>query len=286
MRASYHIRLRRGLLVAGPKTLLMGVLNVTPDSFYHGSRHWAWGDAVSCGQKLIQEGADILDIGGESTRPNAVAVDAAEETARILPVIRALVEMDKVPISVDTYKSEVAREALQAGAQIVNDISGLRFDPNLAAVAKEAGAVVVLSHIRGKPESMHRLPPAADILSEVVADLRGSIDRALEAGIGMDQILIDPGIGFGKTATESVFLMNHLGELASLGFPVLVGPSRKSFIGKILDQSRPEERLLGTAASVACSILRGACVVRVHDVAAMRQVVKVADAIVNDRVIE
>lgn len=264
----------------------MGIVNVTPDSFYEGSRNLEVADAVACGQQLAKEGVDILDVGGESTRPGSVPVTADEEVARILPVIQALVKSVEVPISVDTYKSRVAEKALETGAQMVNDISGLRFDPELASVVKDFDAAIVLSHTRGRPESMQKLQPAADIIGEVLSGLKWSTERAMKAGIGREQIVIDPGIGFGKTARQNVLLINRLAELTALGYPVLVGPSRKSFLGRIIGGDQPGERLFGTAASVACSILRGAAIVRVHDGAAIRQVAATADAILNEEITE
>ena len=286
MRDSFQIRLCRDALEAGEKTLLMGIVNVTPDSFYDGARHSSLDGAIVHALKLVHQGADILDIGGESTRPGSKPVSAAEETARIVPVIRALQELDLGPISVDTQKSDVARRALEAGAQIINDISGLRFDPELASIVRKYDGALVLSHIRGRPAYMHKVPPAADILSDVMAGLKWSVARAQEAGMASDRIIVDPGLGFGKTASQDVFLINRLPELAELGFPILVGPSRKSFIGAILNQDSAEDRLLGTVATVACSVLRGASIVRVHDVGAMREVVDVVDAIANEEILQ
>jgi dihydropteroate synthase len=285
MRTSYRIRLPKGQLTAGHKTLLMGIINATPDSFFGGSCRPASEEAIGLGLQFLLDGADILDVGGESTRPAAMPVDQTEEARRVIPVVAALVKSSAIPVSIDTYKSSVAHRALQEGAQIVNDISGFKFDPALPEVVQEFKAAVVLSHIRGMPETMHHMPPSPNILEEVIDGLSHSVDRAQRAGIAEDRIIVDPGIGFGKTAEESLALINGLDRLNQLGFPILIGVSRKSFIGKILGQ-KPEERLHGTAAAVACSILRGAHIVRVHDVAAMRHVVRVTDSIVGEQVVE
>jgi dihydropteroate synthase len=279
MRTTHQLRLARSRLELGHKTLLMGIVNVTPDSFYPASRSPSVAEAVAQGLELILAGADLLDVGGESTRPGALPVPADIEAARVVPVIAALAGESPIPISVDTTKSEVARPALEAGAQMVNDISGLKFDRLLAATVQEYRAGLVISHLRGLPEHMHRLPPSPDIVGEVLGDLAGAVELAIGAGVGRDQLIVDPGIGFGKSAAECLRLLNRLEVLGTLGLPILVGVSRKAFIGRISGQEAPGDRLSGTAAAVACSILKGAHIVRVHDVAAMRQVAAVADAI-------
>ena len=281
MRTAHQIRLARGDLEVGRKTLLMGIINVTPDSFYSGSRSPSVAEAVSRAEQFVREGADLLDVGGESTRPGSVPVTADQEAERVVPVIQALSAHCAVPVSVDTYKAEVAHRGLEAGAQIVNDISGLKFDPRMAATVSRHRAGLVLSHIRGTPADMHRLPPESDILGAVVDGLEAALKQALLAGINREQIILDPGIGFGKNASESIQLLNRLDVLNGFRLPIMVGVSRKAFIGRILGLESPEERLLGTAAAVACAILKGAHIVRVHDVAAMRQVAAVADAIAN-----
>ena len=281
MRSTHHIHLPRVTLEVGRKTLLMGIINVTPDSFYPDSRSQSLEQAVSQAERFVREGADLLDVGGESTRPGSRPVTPEQEAARVVPVIAALSAAFTVPVSIDTYKAEVARRGLDAGAQIVNDISGLKFDSRMAGTVSRYRAGLVLSHIRGTPADMHQLPPAGDILGDVLSDLRNAVEQALFAGIRREQIILDPGIGFGKHAGENIRLLHRLEALGDFGLPVLVGVSRKAFIGSILGQESPEERLIGTVAAVVCSVLKGAHIVRVHDVAAMRQAVAVADAVEN-----
>lgn len=260
----------------------MGILNVTPDSFSDGGRYDSTAAAVAAGLRMIAEGADIIDIGGESTRPGAAPVAAAAELARVLPVVEALRRQSDVFISVDTYKADVAEAALAAGADIINDISAMGFDPRMAAVAAASGAGVVLMHILGTPRDMQSDPHYEDVVGEISAFLAGRIAIALAAGIAREQIVIDPGIGFGKRLEDNLVILRDLGRLTALGCPILSGPSRKSFIGRILDLP-VEQRLEGTAAAVTASILNGARIVRVHDVAAMRRVVLLADAIRSGR---
>jgi dihydropteroate synthase len=281
MRSTHHIHLPRVTLEVGRKTLLMGIINVTPDSFYPDSRSQSLEQAVSQAERFVREGADLLDVGGESTRPGSQPVTSEQEAARVVPVIEALSAAFTVPVSIDTYKAEVAQRGLEAGAQIVNDISGLKFDLRMAATVSRHRAGLVLSHIRGTPADMHRLPPAGDILDDVLSDLKNAMEQALFSGIRREQIILDPGIGFGKNAAENIRLLHRLEALGDFGLPVLVGVSRKAFIGSILGQEAPEERLIGTVAAVVCSVLKGAHIVRVHDVAAMRQAVAVADAVEN-----
>jgi dihydropteroate synthase len=271
----------RRALPLGARTLVMGVLNVTPDSFSDGGRFQDAGAAIARAEELIAEGADIVDVGGESTRPGSEPVTAEEELRRVLPVVKWLATDGRVAVSVDTTKSEVARAALDAGADIVNDISALRFDFRVADECARAGAGLVLMHMRGTPATMQRLPPAADIFSDVIHGLRAGVAMAERRGVGRPQIAVDPGVGFGKTAGQNVELIARLdrlaGEFADLA--LLVGTSRKSFIGKLLGDAPVTERLHGTMASVAASILRGAHVVRVHDVRAAVETARVADAI-------
>jgi dihydropteroate synthase len=279
MRTVHQIRLPRGNLEVGRKTLLMGIINVTSDSFFSGSRSPSAAAALSRAEQLVREGADLLDVGGESTRPGSVPVAAEQEAERVIPVIHALSAACGVPVSVDTYKAEVAFRALEAGAQIVNDISGLKFDPHMAATVSRYRAGLIISHIRGTPADMHRLQPAGDILDAVASDLKAALERALIAGINREQIVLDPGIGFGKNVSENIRLLNQLDMLERFGLPIMVGVSRKAFIGRILNRESADDRLLGTAAAVACSIMKGAHIVRVHDVAVMRQIAAIADAI-------
>lgn len=263
------------------RPVLMGVLNITPDSFYDGGRFFTRDAALSQLDRLQSEGADIIDIGGESTRPGADPVSGDEELRRVLPAIEAAAELD-VPISIDTTKSQVARAALDAGAEIVNDISGLRFDPELGALAAERGAGLVLVHIRGEPRTMQERVHYDDLMSELVAELDESVDRARVAGCDASQLVVDPGIGFGKTAEHNLVLIDQLERIVGMGYPVLVGPSRKSFMGKAL-HLRIDQRLEATIAACVVSLLRGARIFRVHDVAAVRRALETARAIVVRR---
>ena len=271
---------RRALPVTG-RTLVMGVLNVTPDSFSDGGEFQDTGRAVARAEEMAAEGADILDVGGESTRPGAGAVPAEEELRRVVPVIERLSAKLTVPISVDTTKAVVARAALDAGAEIVNDISGLRFDPLLADEAARARAGLVLMHSRGRAETMHSLPPVPDIMAEVVGGLNASIAEAEGRGVERAAIVVDPGIGFGKSQEQNLELLARLHGFARLfaDLPILVGTSRKSFIGRLLAGAPAAERLHGTMATVTAAVLAGAHIVRVHDVRAAVETVCVADAI-------
>ncbi len=279
VRRSFDWRCAEYTVALGARTCIMGVLNVTPDSFSDGGRYFALEDAVAQGRRLVAEGAAIIDVGGESTRPGATVVDAAEEAARVLPVIKALATTVGVPISVDTYKASVAEAALRAGASIVNDISGFRFDPRMPEVIARYGAGVVLMHSRGTPGALHGLSPTPDIPAEVEASLRRSLVIAETAGIAPDHVVLDPGLGFGKTVADNLLLLGLLPRLAALGRPLLVGPSRKSFIGAVTAKPNPSDRLLGTAASVSVALAGGAHIIRVHDVAAMRECAALVDAI-------
>ena len=284
-RKKSRIYLRSGTLELGQRTLVMGVLNVTPDSFSDGAKYFRVADAVKAALALQRAGAGILDIGAESTRPGSVGVSESEELARLLPVLHALRGRLKIPISVDTQKATVAETALSAGAEIVNDISGLRNDPHIAEVAARSGATLILMHMRGTPRTMQKGPFAKDVLRDVKSGLRRSVKFARRAGVRKSQIILDPGIGFGKSLEQNYELMARLPELARLGYPLLVGTSRKGFLGVTLARGgRPlpaEERIWGTAASVAASILNGAHIVRVHDVEEMVQVARVADCVLR-----
>ncbi len=260
------------------KTLIMGVLNVTPDSFSDGGKFLKLSDAVSQAVQMTADGADIIDIGGESTKPGAEPVSAKEELRRVLPVIRKLVKKVNVPISIDTYKAEVAEAALSEGASIVNDISGFRFDRKIAKTAARHRAGAVLMHILGTPRDMQSKPAYRNIIKEISDYLKESAGIALRAGVRKESILLDPGIGFGKTIAHNLMLIKKLGEFRKPGYPVLVGPSRKSFIGKILNLPAGE-RLEGTLAAVSACVLNGASVVRVHDVKETARAVRIIDAI-------
>jgi len=273
------------VLHLGERTLVMGILNVTPDSFSDGGKFLAAKSAVRQALAMERDGADIIDIGAESTRPGSQAISAAEELRRLLPVLEALRGKLKVPISVDTQKATVAEVALGAGAQILNDVSGLRNDPSVANIAARFGVPLILMHMRGNPRNMQKQPFARAVVKDVVGGLKESIAIARKAGVAKSQILIDPGIGFGKSFQQNYELLARLPELAKLGFPILIGTSRKKFLGATLAKNgKPvpiEERIWGTAATVVASILKGAHIMRVHDVAEMAQVAKVADEILR-----
>jgi len=259
--------------------LIMGILNLTPDSFSDGGLFNNPDCAVDQALKMEAEGADIIDIGGESTRPGARAISAEEETGRILPVIERLSARLACAISVDTWKSSVASAAVSAGAEIINDISGFTFDPLMADVAARTSAAAVLMHTRGKPDGMQQDTNYADLMTEIAGQLQNLVSRAVESGVARDRIAVDPGIGFGKDAAGNLEILRRLGELKSLGLPIMTGTSRKSFIGTVLGQPSTSERIYGTAATVALSVANGASILRVHDVRAMRDVADMAQAI-------
>lgn len=261
------------------RTYIMGIVNVTPDSFFDGGRYNSTQKAIDHAFRLIDEGADIIDIGGESTRPGAQPVSLEEELKRVIPVIEGIAKKTKIPISIDTYKSEVAEQAIKSGATIINDISGLRFDPKMAEVASKYEVAVVIMHIKGTPKDMQNNPHYNALVPEIIEYIRESIIIAKKAGVDEKKIIIDPGIGFGKLPQHNLEIIKNLSAFCQLQKPILIGVSRKSFIGKILDDAPPSERLEGTAAAVVASIINGANIVRVHDVAYMKKFVKVADAI-------
>jgi dihydropteroate synthase len=265
-----------GELPLGRRTLLMGVVNVTPDSFSDGGLCFEPQAAARHALLLAQQGADILDIGAESTRPGSLPVSAEEELERLLPVIQSVASQTTVPISVDTYKARIAETALKSGAVIVNDISGFHFDPKMPEVCARHEAGVILMHIKGTPRDMQRDPAYRDLLGEIIAYLEEGVRRAEEAGIEREHILLDPGIGFGKTLDDNYRLISGLRRLAELDFPIVVGPSRKSFTGEFSGLP-PQKRQFATAAAVTLSILCGASVVRVHDVAEMKEVASIVD---------
>jgi len=282
-RKIYKLKLRRGELVLGRKTLVMGVLNVTPDSFSDGGKFLDAKRAVEHAQAMEHYGADILDIGAESTRPGSKEISATEELARLLPVLEALRGKLKIPISVDTQKAAVAEIAIGAGAEMINDVSGLRRDPGLAEVVARHRVALVLMHMRGTPKTMQKTPFAKDVMKDVVSGLKKSVSVARKAGVAKNRIVIDPGIGFGKSFEQNYELLAKLPELAKLGYSLLVGTSRKGFLDKLLGREGKlvpaEERIWGTAATVTASILGGAHMVRVHDVAEMAQVARAADCV-------
>ena len=289
-RPAFPWRLRTRTLELGPRTLVMGILNVTPDSFSDGGRFLERDHAVAHALKMLDDGADLLDVGGESTRPGTPVAEsgipAAEELRRILPVIEDVLRArPRAILSVDTYKAEVARAAVNAGCEIVNDVSALRWDERMAATAVDLKCGVILMHTRGRPQEWRNLAPSDDIVAEVKNDLRGYAQAALANGIAKDQIMLDVGIGFGKKFEQNYPLLAALGQLQDLGFPLLVGTSRKSFIGRTLaidgKDAPPDQRLHGSLAAATASVLKGAHVVRVHDVKATVEAVKIADEILR-----
>ena len=278
-RARYEVPLPgRAALRTGERTLIVGILNITPDSFSDGGTRLDPDRAIDDGCRMLEEGADILDVGGESTRPGAAPLAAGEELRRVLPVVAGLAAKGAL-VSIDTYKAVVAREAIAAGAAIVNDVSGLQFEPELGRVVAEAGAAIILMHNRARSSEMYRSAVYADVPGEIVSELTAAMTRAAAAGIRREAIIIDPGIGFSKQAHHSFAALAHLSALASLDRPILSGPSRKSFLSDALGKRPPGEREWGTAAAVAASVLLGAHMVRVHRIAEMVDVVRVADRI-------
>lgn len=267
------------------KPLVMAILNITPDSFSDGGKIHSIADALRQTEKYIEEGADIIDIGGESTRPNSRRISAAEEINRVVPVIRAICQRFDIPVSIDTSKSEVAREAVENGAEIVNDVSGLRFDEKIAEVAFQAKTGLILMHLRGTFETMHKMLPVENIFREVSAGFHWSIEKAKSYGVNDSQIALDVGIGFSKTLEQNLELIAGLQNFAVhfKDFPILIGASRKSFIGKILDETEAEKRLAGSLASAAIAVWNGAKIVRVHDVNETVQTIKIVEAIKSGR---
>lgn len=286
-RKTFRLKLPSRTLVLGERTLVMGVLNVTPDSFSDGGQFLDPATAIEQALAMESSGADMLDIGGESTRPGSEEVHSSEELDRILPVLEGLHGRLKIPISVDTRRAAVAELALRAGAEIINDVSGLKNDPRIAEVAAQQRVPLILMHMRGKPSTMQRAGFARDVLRDVTQGLRKSISIARKAGAAKSQIILDPGIGFGKSFAQNYELLEKLPQFAKLGHPLLVGTSRKGFLGATLaregQSAPPEDRIWGTAATVTAAILNGAHIVRVHDVLEMAQVARVSDCLANPR---
>lgn len=276
----FELRCGSYLLTLGPRTLMMGILNVTPDSFSDGGLYFDKEDAIAHGEALAAAGADIIDIGGESSRPFSEPVPADEQIRRVVPVIEELARRVSVPISIDTTRAEVARQALEAGAVMVNDTGALRLDPAMADLVAHADVPVVLMHMKGTPKTMQIDPHYEDVVGEVKSFLADVIDTAEEAGIRRDKIILDPGLGFGKTVTHNLRLIKDLRALQPLGVPIVIGPSRKSFISKLLGPG-DERREAGTQAAVAAAALNGAHIVRVHDAERTRETLKLVDAIKN-----
>jgi dihydropteroate synthase len=263
----------------GTRTYLMGILNVTPDSFSDGGEFASLETALNQAREMIAHGVDIIDLGGESTRPHAAAVTATEELQRVIPIIEQLRQESEIPISIDTTKAIVAQKAIAAGADIVNDISGGTFDPQMFSTVAQLNVPIVLMHIRGNPQTMQSLTDYQDVVAEVAEFLTNQVQQAIASGIDRSKIMIDPGIGFAKKAKQSLELLQRLAELKALSLPILVGVSRKSFMTPILHQDDPKARIWGTAAACYGAIARGADVLRVHDVKQMYDVCRVADAI-------
>ena len=284
-RKLFRLKLPSRTLVLGKRTHIMGVLNVTPDSFSDGSKFYNEEQAIEHALQMERAGADLIDIGGESTRPGSERISAEEEWRRLFPVLSGLRRLLKIPISIDTQKAEIAENALDAGAEIINDISGLKNDSRIAEVAARHRIPLILMHMRGEPRTMQKGPFARDVVGDVLQGLRKSVSIAQKAGIAKSQIILDPGIGFGKSYAQNYELLQKLAQLARLGYPLLVGTSRKGFLGATLARdgkpALPEERIWGTAATVTASILNGAHIVRVHDVAEIAQVARAADRVLD-----
>jgi dihydropteroate synthase len=285
---TYHLAWGKHSLDLGKHTQIMGILNVTPDSFSDSGKFFTLDDAVTQGQKLVEDGADILDIGGESTRPFSDIITAEEEIRRVVPVIEKLAKFVSIPISIDTTKAGVARQAIEAGACMINDVAALRFDPEMADVAAEYGVPVILMHMLGTPKNMQISPTYDDLIEEIKAFLKNAIDYAQNKGISRSKLIIDPGIGFGKTVEHNLLLIKHLHEFKTLDVPILIGPSRKAFIRNILkdktvEDINPDLTVVetGTQSAVAAAVLNGAHIVRVHNVANTRATVKIVDAVKN-----
>jgi len=273
--------LRRLLPDIGSRTLIMGVLNVTPDSFFDKGRFFDRKKAVGRALEMVSEGADIIDIGGESTRPGSKEVSLKEELSRVMPVIERLIGKIKKPISIDTRKAPVAEAALKAGASILNDVSALRHDPVMADVAAKYGSAVILMHMKGLPRTMQAAPEYKNLIKEISVYLRESVNTAVDAGVKKEDIIIDPGIGFGKTLEHNLEILRRLKDLRALGYPVCIGTSRKSFIGKLLNSGEPHDRLPGTIATCTAAIINGAQILRVHDVKEIAQAAKVTDRMIK-----
>ncbi|WP_455388556.1 dihydropteroate synthase [Petrachloros mirabilis] len=272
------IQARQRVIGLAGRPLLLGIVNVTPDSFSDGGRYIDSEAAVAHAVRLVEEGADMLDVGAESTRPGAVPVEATEELRRLIPVVRAIAKAVSVPISIDTSKASVAKAAIDEGAVIVNDVTGLRGDPAMVDLIAQTGAGIVLMHMQGTPQTMQQAPEYQDVVEDVAAFLSERAQYAIGRGVAQSQIILDPGIGFGKVLVQNLDLLGQLSRFIQLGYPLLIGPSRKSFIGQLTGQP-VEDRAWGTAAAVAIAVEQGAHILRVHDVGAMRDVVEVAAAI-------
>ncbi len=279
------IKHNKGHLDTSEKTLVMGILNVTPDSFYDGGNYYDIEDALNRARKMINDGADIIDIGCESTRPNSTFVSIDEETKRVIPIIKELSKEIQTPISIDTYKSEVADKAIKAGAQIINDISGLQADKEMTKVVAANNTPVIIMHIKGLPHDFPKDPTYVELIPEIISFLEKRIEYSVKSGIAHDKIIIDPGIGFGKGAKHNLEILRHLNELKCLNLPIMIGTSQKSFISKTLDLSEDSDikendsRLIGTLVTLVISLLKGANIVRVHNVKEAVQTIKMYRAV-------
>ena len=279
MRKLFHWKLKGREIALGERTAILGVLNVTPDSFSDGGKYQEPDRAFAHALAMEEQGADIIDIGAESTRPGSARISAAEELRRLIPILKRLRGRLTIPISVDTYKAEVAERALEHGAEIINDPTGLTFEPHLARTAATHDAGLILNHMRGRPETWARQPPLPDVMGTIVRDLEATLSRARNAGIERSRIALDPGLGFGKRKEQNAEILARLGELSALDLPILTGPSRKSF----LEHGTERETLFATAAAVTAAILGGAHLIRVHDVSEMRAAADVADEILRQQ---
>ena len=279
------IRHNKGYLDVREKTLVMGILNVTPDSFYDGGKHYDIEDALNRARKMIDEGADIIDIGGESTRPNSSYVSADEEIRRIVPIIKELSKEIHIPISIDTYKADVADKAIKAGAQIINDISGLQADKEMVRVAATNNTPIIIMHIKGRPHNFPKDPVYVELIPEIISFLERRIEYSVKSGIAHDKIIIDPGIGFGKGAKHNLEILRQLNKFKCLNLPIMIGTSRKSFISRVLEHSgdndmrENDSRLIGTLVTLVIAVSKGANIVRVHDVKEAVQVIKMYKSI-------
>ena len=279
MRKVFDLRLRNGdTLRLGERTIVVGVLNVTPDSFSDGGKYFDVSRATERALEMENEGADIIEVGGESTRPGSRRLSESEEMSRVAPALQEIGKRLRIPIAVDTYKSGVARAALDLGASIINDISALRFDPAIADVVHKKSALLVLMHMRGEPATMQKIEPSRDIFSETKSDFNTALREAESRGVRREQIILDPGIGFGKTLEQNLSILKHLDSFEEFDMPLMIGTSRKSFIGRLTGRAEGD-RVFGTAASVAAAILRGAQIIRIHDVKEMVEVARITDAI-------
>ncbi|MBU0605256.1 MAG: dihydropteroate synthase [Candidatus Omnitrophica bacterium] len=266
------------------RACVMGILNVTPDSFSDGGRFFDSKKAVRHSLAMVNDGADIIDVGGESTRPGSRGISAGEELRRVIPVIKALAKRSRVPISIDTMKSEVADEAIRAGATIVNDVSGLKYDNKMASVAAKHDVSLIIMHMRGTPRNMQLSPRYRDTVRDIISDLRLAISKAVKAGVDSRKIVIDPGIGFGKTLRHNLEILNRLEEFKELKAPICIGTSRKSFIGRVLGVEDPGERIIGTVATCVIALMKGARLIRVHEVKEALQAVRMTESVLKSGV--